>query len=46
MEKPLKGGLTGKRSYRLGSHRIIYAVRAQRLMVHVLDTGPRREIDR
>ncbi|MCX5796331.1 MAG: type II toxin-antitoxin system RelE/ParE family toxin [Elusimicrobia bacterium] len=44
--KPLKGELAGKRSYRLGPYRIIYAVFAQRLLVYVLDIGHRREIYR
>ena len=44
--KPLKGGLAGKRSYRLGSYRIIYQIIETRLLVYVLDIGHRREIYR
>jgi len=44
--KPLKGGLTGVRSYRVGAYRIVYEVDKGRLVVLVLDIGNRREIYR
>ncbi|MFA6028296.1 MAG: type II toxin-antitoxin system RelE/ParE family toxin [Elusimicrobiota bacterium] len=44
--KPLKGALSGDRSYRVGSYRIIYTIQHNRLVVLILDIGHRREIYR
>ena len=44
--KPLKEQLKGLRSYRLGSYRIIYEIKRQRLLIVVIDLGHRREIYR
>ncbi|MBI4802949.1 MAG: type II toxin-antitoxin system RelE/ParE family toxin [Elusimicrobia bacterium] len=44
--KPLKGHFQGDRSYRVGSHRIIYTIVRQRLLVYILDIGHRREVYR
>ena len=42
--KPLKGELKGRFSYRVGSYRIVYLVRAHQLLVIVIDIGHRRDI--
>lgn len=42
--KALQGELKGLRSYRLGSYRILYEIRDERLLVVVIDLGHRREI--
>ena len=44
--KPLKGELKGRYSYRIGSYRIVYLIRAHALVVIVIDIGHRREIYR
>jgi len=44
--KPLKLGLKGKRSYKVGMYRIIYSIAHNILTVYVLDIGHRREIYR
>lgn len=42
--KKLKGKLTGNYSLRVGTHRIIYRVLKDRLLIWVVDLGHRREI--
>ena len=42
----LKGQLKGRYSYRVGSYRMIYLVRRQKLLVLVVDIGHRRDIYR
>ncbi len=42
--KPLKGHLKGRYSYRIGSHRIIYLVKKELLIIFVIDIGHRRDI--
>lgn len=42
--KPLKHELKGRWSYRIGSYRVIYRIKDDRLVVLVLDIGHRREI--
>lgn len=44
--KKLKGKLAGNLSLRIGSYRIIYRVLKDRLLIWVVDLGPRREIYR
>ena len=44
--KPLKGGLKGRHSYRVGSYRVIYLVRRRELLVLMIDIGHRRDIYR
>jgi mRNA interferase RelE/StbE len=44
--KKLRGALEGYYSRRAGSYRIIYEIRANNLIVYVLDIGHRREIYR
>jgi len=44
--KPLKGALKGRYTYRVGSYRIIYLIKKQKLIVYVIDIGHRREIYR
>lgn len=44
--KPLKGELKGKFSYRVGSYRIVYAIRHSELLVLIIDVGHRRDIYR
>lgn len=44
--KNLQGVLSGRRSYRVGSLRIIYRFESDRLVVYVLDLGPRGRIYR
>ena len=44
--KKLKGSLEGYYSRRPGSYRIIYEIRANNLIVYVIDIGHRREIYR
>ncbi len=44
--KPLQGALRGRRSYRVGSVRIIYRHLAERLLVYVLDIGQRGKVYR
>lgn len=42
--KPLQGKLKGLMSHRMGSYRILYETRQDRLLVIVVDLGHRREI--
>ena len=42
----LKGALSGRYSYRVGSYRILYVVRHHALLVLVIDIGHRRDIYR
>ena len=42
--KALHGELRGMRSYRLGSYRIVYETHHRKLLVVVIDLGPRGEI--
>jgi mRNA interferase RelE/StbE len=42
----LKGDLTGLRRLRIGNYRVIYELRDHELVVLVLTTGHRREVDR
>ena len=42
--KSLKGRLKGHYSYRVGSHRIIYFVKKNLLIIFVIDIGHRRDI--
>ncbi len=42
--KPLKFGLKGKLSHRVGMYRIIYSVEHRVLTVYILDIGHRREV--
>lgn len=44
--KNLQGDLSGRRSYRVGSLRIIYRFESERLVVFVLDLGQRGRIYR
>ncbi|MBN1587521.1 MAG: type II toxin-antitoxin system mRNA interferase toxin, RelE/StbE family [Candidatus Omnitrophica bacterium] len=44
--KALVGKLRGRRSYRVGSYRIIYTVQRQQLLVLMIDIGHRRGIYR
>jgi len=44
--KSLKDKLSGKRSLRVGSYRIIYAVVKKKLIIYILDIGHRRDIYR
>lgn len=44
MGKSLKGHLKGRYSYRVGSHRIIYLVKKNLLIIFVIDIGHRRDI--
>lgn len=44
--KPLQGVLKGLRSLRVGSHRIVYEVVRKRLVILVLDLGPRGSVYR
>ena len=44
--KPLRGELKGRYSYRVGTYRIIYLIRAHELLVLVIDIGHRRDIYR
>ena len=44
--KPLKGKLSGRYSYRVGSYRIIYMVKRRELIVLVIDIAHRRDIYR
>ena len=44
--KALKGELKGRYSYRMGDYRILYLIHHHRLLVLVIDIGPRRDIYR
>jgi mRNA interferase RelE/StbE len=44
--KKLKGKLAGNFSMRVGAYRILYRVFKDRLLIWVIDLGPRREIYR
>lgn len=44
--KPLQGPLKGRRSYRVGSVRIVYRYLARKLLVYVLDIGQRGRVYR
>lgn len=44
--KPLKGEFEGLRSHRFGGYRVVYEVVRGRLVVLVIDLGPRRDIYR
>ena len=44
--KPLKGILSGRFSFRVADHRIIYTVRRNILLVFVIDIGHRRDVYR
>jgi mRNA interferase RelE/StbE len=44
--KPLKSGLKGLWSYRVGMYRIIYSIEHRQLSVYIIDIGHRREIYR
>lgn len=44
--KALKGQLTGRYSYRVGSYRMLYVLHHHRLTVLVIDVGHRRDIYR
>jgi len=42
--KLLKGHLKGRYSYRVGSHRIIYSVNKNMLVIYIIDFGHRRDV--
>ena len=44
--KKLKARLAGYLSLRIGSYRLIYRILKDRLLIWVVDLGPRREIYR
>jgi len=44
--KALKGQLKGRYSYRVATHRIIYSIFQDRLLVVVIDIGHRRDVYR
>lgn len=44
--KKLKGKLEGDYSLRVGGYRIIYTVYKNKLIVYIIDLGPRKEIYR
>lgn len=41
--KPLKGVLKDDRSYRVGSHRIVYTFRSGLAVIYVIDIGDRKD---
>jgi mRNA interferase RelE/StbE len=43
---PLRGELKGLFKYRVGSYRIIYEIKKQKLLITVIDIGHRREVYR
>lgn len=44
--KPLKGELSGRYSYRIGTYRILYLIHRHELLVLIIDIGHRRNIYR
>jgi mRNA interferase RelE/StbE len=42
--KPLKGQLRGRYSSRVGTYRIIYAIKHTKLIIYIIDAGHRKDI--